>query len=320
MTGTSTKSGAARWLLCSLVAGATALVHGLMHTPSAAASGRLRVPAPERARLLALGFEPVIADYYWVQTLQLVGDARNPTERGETVAALIDLVTGLDPWVDHPYRFSALWLTEDVEQVHHANRLLEKGIAYHPLDWRNHFYLGYNYFFYLEDNARAAVALEAALRFPDSPDYLPTFVARLRASSDSLDTAVLFLERLIAQTEDEYAVADYLDTLAEIETERRARMLDRARSEFQRRHGRDVRAPAELWSGPLSVLAGAPPAHPENAGERWVIDAKSGEIVSSFYKRRYRVHLDPTDQAQRRRWREERARAQQSAGAQGGEA
>ena len=39
------------------------------------------------------------------------------------------------------------------EQVRHANRLLEKAIAYHPLDWRNHFYLGYNHFFYLEDNA-----------------------------------------------------------------------------------------------------------------------------------------------------------------------
>ena len=34
-------------------------------------------------------------------------------------------------------------------------------------------------------------------------------------------------------------------------------MLDRARAEFQRRHGRDIRAPAELWSGPLRVLARA---------------------------------------------------------------
>jgi hypothetical protein len=46
-----------------------------MNTASAAASGRLRVPTPERARALALGFEPVIADYYWIQALELVGDA-----------------------------------------------------------------------------------------------------------------------------------------------------------------------------------------------------------------------------------------------------
>jgi hypothetical protein len=292
-----------------------------MHTPSAAASGRLRVPGPERARLLALGFEPVIADYYWIQALQLVGDAQRLPQRGDTVAALIDLVTGLDPWVDHPYRFAALWLTESSDQVRHANRLLEKGTAYHPLDWRNFFYLGYNHFFYLEDNAHAADALERALRFPDAPLYLGSFVTRLRASSDSLDTAVLFLQQLIAQTEDEYAVADYLETLEEVETERRARVLDRARAEFQRRHGRDIRTPAELWNGSLRVLGGAPPAHPQIAGQRWTLDAASGEIVSSFYGRRYRVYLDPSDEAQRRRRREEaRESAPARAGAKEGEA
>jgi hypothetical protein len=277
-----------------------------MNTPSAAASGRLSVPSPERARLLALGFEPAIADYYWIQALQVVGDAQHPAERTETVEALMDLVTGLDPRVDHPYRFAALWLTESYEQVTHANRLLEKGIAYHPLDWRNRFYLGYNHFFYLEDNARAADVLEAAVRFPDAPHYLAAFVTRLRASSDSLDTAVLFLQQLIQQTEDEYVLADYLDTLAEIETERRARLLDRARGEFQRRQGRDIQTPSELWSGPLRVLASAPPAHPQIAGQRWTLDPKSGEIVSSYYKTRYRVHSDAADEAQRRRLRETR--------------
>ena len=63
--------------------------------------------------------------------------------------------------------------------------------------------------------------------------------------------------------------------LDEIETERRARVLDRARAEFRRRHGRDIAAPAELWTGPLRVLAGAPAAHPQIAGQRWVIDARA---------------------------------------------
>ena len=51
-----------------------------------------------------------------------------------------------------------------------------------------------------------------------------------------------------------------------------------------------------------------------------MLDAESGEIVSSFYGRRYRVHIDPADEAQRRRWREARARAPARAGAQEGEA
>jgi hypothetical protein len=297
------RTGGARGISCALVAAVTALVHASMSTPSAAASGRMRVPSPERARALSFGFGPVIADYYWIDALQFVGDTERPARRNETVAALIDLVTGLDPWVDHPYRFAALWLTETPEEVRHGNRLLEKGIAYHPLDWRNRFYLGYNLFFYLEDNARAADVLESAMKFPDAPDYLGSFVTRLRASSDGLDTAVMFLQQLIAGTEDEYAKAEYLDVLDEIETERRARMLDRARAEFQRRNGCDIKAPGELWTGPQRVLNAAPAAHPQKRGQRWVIDRASGEIVSSYYGHRYRVHTNPADEAEKRAWR-----------------
>jgi hypothetical protein len=298
----------ARWLSCALVASATALVHASMSTPSAASSGRISVPTAQRARALSFGFEPVIADYYWIEALQVVGDVERPAHRNETISALMDLVTGLDPWVDHPYRFAALWLTESLDEVRHGSRLLEKGIAYHPLDWRNRFYLGYNLFFYLEDNARAADALESALKFPDAPDYLGAFVTRLRASADGLDTAAMFVQRLIAQTEDEYAKAEYLDLLDEIETERRARVLDRARAEFRRRNGRDIAAPGELWNGPQRVLSAAPPAHPQIAGQRWVIDRASGEIVSSYYGRRYRIRTNPIDDAQRRAMREQDAR------------
>src|SRR5206468_1477105 len=60
------RGAAGRWLGCALVAVATALVHAAMSTPSAEASGRMRVPSPERARALSFGFEPVIADYYWI--------------------------------------------------------------------------------------------------------------------------------------------------------------------------------------------------------------------------------------------------------------
>jgi len=299
-----------RWtrvLGCAALAWATLMVHGRMDTASAASSGTLRVPQPERARALSLGFGPVVADYYWIQALQLVGGSERPANRGAMLAALMDLVTGLDPWVDHPYRFAALWMTESEEEVRHANRLLERGIAYHPLDWRNRFYLGYNLFFYLEDDQGAADALEGALGFEGAPDYLGAFVTRLRAASDSLDTAALFLQQLILEADDEYQRAEYLKAFDEIETERRARYLERARAEFRRRHGRDIRDPAELWQGPLRVLDGAPPAHPHFEGFAWVLDPETGEIESSFYGTRYRVHVDLADEARRRGWRVEGA-------------
>ena len=167
-------------------------------------------------------------------------------------------MTTLDPWVDHPYRFAAVWMTNTLSQVRRANALLERAIAYHPDDWRNRFHLGYNRFFYLQDNLGAAEALTPAIRMDGAPNYLGAFVARLQADGGDLETAALFLEALIEDAPDEYVEAEYLKAYDDIETERRARYLDAARVEFWRRHGRDIRGPAELWSGPGRVIGRMP--------------------------------------------------------------
>jgi hypothetical protein len=254
--------------------------------------------------MAAAGFAPVLADYYWVQALQLVGGATGAVEdHADAIGDVIELITTLDPWVDHPYRFAAVWLTRDVAQVRRANALLRKGIAYHPVDWRNRFYLGYNHFFYLEENDRAADVLEAAIHMDGAPGYLGAFVTRLRAEEGDLETAAYFLETLIRGTANEYVRAGYLKALDEIETERRARYLDAARVEFWQRHGRDIRTPSELWMEPARVIRVMPPAHPHFEGFEWILDEENGEIVSSFYGSRYQLHIHPTDALRREAWR-----------------
>jgi tetratricopeptide (TPR) repeat protein len=299
-----------RLALLVAVAWMTLAAHGRIQTGAPAGAEVLHVPDPRLAKLLAQGFAPVIADWYWVQVLQLVGGAVQDIGRhGDVLAEALELVTSLDPWVDHPYRFAGIWLTADEAQVRRADRLLEKSLSYHPRDWRNRFYLGYNEFFYLQESAKAARTLEGALHLPGAPNYLGPLVTRLRADGGDLLTAQLFLQELIRTAPDEYARAEYLKAHDEIETELRARLLDRARSLFQQRNGRDVEDPSELWEGPLRVLREMPPPHPHFPGFTWAIEPGSGEIVSTFYKSRYRLHFHPEDAERRARWRGERATA-----------
>ena len=97
------------------------------------------------ARAMALGFDAVVADYYWLQAVQLVGGTGHvDVESGRKIGKLIDVVTTLDPWVSHPYRFAGLWMTESEALVRDANRLLRRGIERHPDEWRHYFYLGFN--------------------------------------------------------------------------------------------------------------------------------------------------------------------------------
>ncbi|MGH0028677.1 MAG: tetratricopeptide repeat protein [Myxococcota bacterium] len=298
-----------RGLLLVLAIGSTGFVHAHIDTSASDDPTQLRVPDPERAKLTSFGFDPVVADFYWVQALHLVGGLHgNVPEHGGTIGDVIELVTTLDPWVSHPYRFAAVWMTGTLDDVRRANALLRKAVSYHPDDWRNRFHLGYNRFFYLQDNAAAADVLEPAIDMDGAPNYLGAFVARLRADGGDLETAALFLESLIENAPDEYVKAEYLKAYDEIETERRARLLDEARVVFWKRQGRDVRDPSELWEGPARVIRRMPPPHPHFPGFAWALDEETNEIVSTFYKTRYRLHIHGVDVELREQWRRQLAR------------
>lgn len=282
----------------------TAFVHSAMDTAAESDPSRIFLPEPAHAQLGSLGFDTVLADYYWLEALQVVGGEKGDTARhAATIGEMVDLITTLDPWGGAPYRFAAVWLTDSKQSVRTANRLLERGIEYIPTEWRNPYYLGFNYFFYLEENAKAADAFESALRLEGAPRYLGALVARLRMNEGGLEMAADFLAELARTASDEFAEAEYLKALDEIETERRARVLDAAREEYWRRHGDDIRDVQDLLSGPAPILARLPAAHPQFNFPEWRIDEKTGQIVSSYYGSRYRLHLTPHDEARRELWR-----------------
>jgi len=283
----------------------TGATHRAMDVKAKALSRGIVVPGPEFARLIAFGFDAALADYYWMRAVQLAGTQESGVELDD-LARLLEAVVALNPWVDHPYRFAAVWLNTSPEIVERSNHLLERGIAYHPLDWRNRYHLGFNQFFYQERALQAADTLASAVGLAGTPQYLPRLVARLRSSEGGLQVASGFLQSLIEQTDDEYRKAEYAKALDEIEVERRARFLDEAREIYWRRNGRDIEQVADLLAPPNPVLKKLPRAQLFLDGFEWVLDEETGQIVSSFYRSRYELHVTESDRARQKRWREMR--------------
>ncbi|MCP5058816.1 MAG: hypothetical protein GY937_19110 [bacterium] len=277
-------------VLLALVGVVIAGAHRQLPTTPRRAEGEAPVPDANLVRVASLGFDALASDLYWMQAVQIGGDARGTAGRSHRIGALVDLLTQLDPWVDHPYRFAALWMTDDVPAVRTANRLLERGIEHHPDEWRNRFYLAFNYFYWLGDSEKAAEALEPALGLPGAPRYLPRMVARLKSQGEGLDVSAAFLNEMLRRTEDPVAKAEYQRALLEIEAESRARLLDRAREEFKRRQGRDLVAVEELLHVEPPVLARLPE---EPNGSSWVLNDE-GVIVSEKLRFRYVPKLDGT--------------------------
>ncbi len=278
-----------KWIALPVCFLLTAFLHSRMNTLSSVDQGDAFVPRPAFARAASFGYDALMSDYYWLQAVQVVGRALHPTDHAEHLGNLIDVVTTVNPWVGHPYRFAAVWLTTNEKTVRQANALLERGIAYHPDDWRMRFYLGFNYFYYLEEDSMASAILETAVPLKGRPNYLPRLVARLRVGDGGLDVAETFLHELIRGTEDPFQQAEYERALDEIQTERIARTLDAAREEYKRRFGKDIEKVEDLTKGPNPVLKKLPPAL---YGAEWVIYPRSGEIGSSYYYSRYKVRKD----------------------------
>ncbi len=133
-------------------------------------------PEPQQPKLTGFatfGFDALVGDYRWLQAVQVVGNEQ------------ADLI-GAAPAIQRPdrrgrrarsLRRSSVPLRVALARQRHRagarrQRILERGIAYHPNDWRNRFYLSFNHFFYLGDVEAAARELEARRRPPGAPRYL----------------------------------------------------------------------------------------------------------------------------------------------------
>ncbi|MBM4384265.1 MAG: hypothetical protein FJ091_12990 [Deltaproteobacteria bacterium] len=274
-------------LRCALgvaAAAAIALSDAKLPDDPQQASGDEFVPDPQTARATAFGFHAALADLYWLRAVQIVGSEHGASGRNGTLGALIDVVTTLDPYVDHAYRFAAVWLIDDDDAVRKGNELLERAIMIHPDDWRHYFYLGFNHFYYLDDQAAAAAALKRAVALEDAPPYLGRLAARLESQGAGLDAAAAFVQELLENATEERERLHYTAALQEIETERRARFLDAARAEYVRIFKRDISRVDDLVSG--RVLRNLP-ADPYESG--WEISEETGEIVSAGIRYRYRL-------------------------------
>jgi hypothetical protein len=102
---------------------------------------------------MSLGLQALVADIYWIRTVQYFG--RKLSEDGRPLSAntsdlhmpllapLLEIITTLDPHHRPAYKFGAIFLPE--RDMPAAIALLEKGVRENPLEWRVYQDLGYIY-------------------------------------------------------------------------------------------------------------------------------------------------------------------------------
>jgi hypothetical protein len=156
------------------------------------------------AKRLSLGFNGIVADWYWMRSLQYVG--RKILNRPANVqmdslgqlnlkllAPLLDAATTLDPEFMEPYEYAAVVLPDiDLQE---AIRITKKGIAVNPGAWRLYQHLGYIY--WTQHNfAAASETYDQGSKCPGAPHWMIELKAQMAANGGSLDTAREIYQRM----------------------------------------------------------------------------------------------------------------------------
>lgn len=158
-----------------------------------------------------LGMEGLLADWYWMQTLQYmgakfeisgdksinIGDMRKYNLK--LVYPYLDNATSLDPKFMAAYEFGAVVLPAiDADQ---AIKIAEKGIKNNPDDYRLYNHLGYIYW-RSENYKKAAEIYSAGAKLKDAPPFLTFMAAKMQNDGNNRDTAREIYRQMAEQSTD----------------------------------------------------------------------------------------------------------------------
>jgi tetratricopeptide (TPR) repeat protein len=132
-----------------------------------------------------------------------IGKRQDPSEADwDLINQLLERITDLDSLFWDPYLFAETMLAWQAGMPEKANRLLLKASKYRNTDYRPLYFIGFNYFYFLQDPGRAAKYLRSAARLPNAPYYLKGLAARISLYGDQTDMAIAFLEDILKDTFD----------------------------------------------------------------------------------------------------------------------
>ncbi|XXF76635.1 pilus assembly protein [Myxococcaceae bacterium GXIMD 01537] len=253
------------------------------------------LPRLEFLKVIGAGQRSLVADYFWLQAVQTMGEAGH-TEMSKRYQRYLDLfyysdlVTDLDPEFRKVYIFAGNAVPTNMGRetwvnTKEARKLLEKGVSRFPNDADLRLFLAYNLSVLHGEHALASEHLAYAARLPDAPPVIGEMASRLLAHTEHFDTALQLAESFRDSAQEPEMQELFETRVKEIQRERILKQLDVALKAFETREGRRAASIGELVE--RGVLPG-PPVDPMG-GVIFVGDTGRAESTSSA------LRLEPVD-------------------------
>ena len=158
--------------------------------------------SPGLVKRMALGYDSLLADMYWMRAIQYYGrreEADKRPIRYKNLYTLLDITTTLDPNLLDAYRSGGYFLAEPepigAGQPGQALKLLDKGIRAHPQEWRLYYDKGFVYYMNLQDYKAAGDVWLNASRLRDHPVWMQSLAALAMSKGGAVEIAIALWKR-----------------------------------------------------------------------------------------------------------------------------
>jgi hypothetical protein len=208
--------------------------------PAAPESGII-IPAPVLT-ITSLEFKGFVSDLLFIKALIFKGstyerkeEPRIKPEEWQWLNKVLMASTDLDPYFFDPYYLANAHMTWEAGMVRETNALLDKGTRYRDWDWVLPFFAGFNNFFFLHENMKAAELLTTASRRPGPSEQLLSLAARLAYTDKKTENAITFLEAILNKTEDTELRKQYMTRIQALQARL---LLERGVSSYKKKFGK----------------------------------------------------------------------------------
>jgi tetratricopeptide (TPR) repeat protein len=228
---------------------------------------------------IALSFDAMLADVYWIRAIQNYGGDRLSGPKARTkyqlLYPLLDLTTTLDPFFNIAYRFGAIFLSEAYPggpgRPDQSVALLRKAIAVMPYKWQYYHDVGFVYYWRMRDYKTAALWFQRAAAQPNAPNWLTPLAASMLTQGNDRASA-RFLWQQIAKSEEAWLRRNAERSLLQIEALDQIDQLDGFVRKYPAQPGEQY-----SWSA-LIKRAGLRGIPVDPVGTPYVIDPATGKV------------------------------------------
>ena len=193
-------------------------------------------------KALSLGHEGLLADVYWTRVVQYYGSRlRDRKTDFSLLAPLLNITVTLDPHLLVAYPFGSFFLSQPpprgAGQPGEAIALLQYGIQNNPDEWRLWHYLGFLYYWELQDYPQAVAAYQEGAKNPKALPFMKVMAATILEKGGDRETSRFLWAEIYRSAQDPTIRANALSHLQGMKANQDIEEVERLARQFHDQTG-----------------------------------------------------------------------------------